>query len=395
MVLAMLVAGASGVSGQATGTLAPGSLPAPDLRAVTSTVQEALGTDPLSLEAGNVLEDLVRIVRAAVVDATEGYRSQAAQAVVDETLDSIAEVLGDPSAAMESLTAAPEDFVIAEAMRVVTAAYEREVVARTQLAILLADPALDRTGRSSNWSLAVTANRGKEEAKIQFNLCDAKALCPGRTAMSVVVVSPVGENDQSTALLDFDGLVGKSRVEVDVSSGIGEGEGRTGRELLLSLKGRVAQPTFTFADAATLEATEVEETVGSFGAALVGRLGTHVLAQVSLERQWAVKSQPTQELCVPLPAPSLGAVFCRDTPIGEPADADQNVLSILVATRIGQLAAVRAEARQNRTSGNWLLDVPIYLIPNADGQLAGGVRLAHAFDTGDTSVSLFVSLFKL
>lgn len=408
----LLVSTFSQLQGQATGTLNPEAIRAPSPESIESTIRRTLaGRSMLAGLRDEGLEPaILDAVEAAVQAEVAGFPGWATRPfeLADESMllssarerhTELREALSLEALDMDPLARAGLEVDVERAvieiatlaaLEAARAIYDSVVATRRRLAVLQVDPAIDRSGRPSNWSFAFTADRGEKEAKLQMNLCDI--WCPKSSAVAITLVGPVDAGAAPTALLDFDGLVGKSRLEVDVS--VGEKADSAGG-LWSAIEGRLAPTSFTYADSSTYASQKVQADLWSVGVSAGYRLGTDALFQIGYERQHTRKPGESQELCVPISSEVAGATTCRTTPIGPPAEVDQHLLALQVAARIGESAAARVEARRNSSSGDWFLDVPLYVVPDAAGELAGGVRFTHDFGEDETSVSLFVSLFKL
>lgn len=414
LVVAMVSASAAvgPLAAQATGTLDPGNVPLPDRDVTEQAARIALLSFasehgvawPRQLRGQSEGLPNIDVILNQVIDSALAPYERILTPTVFDTLkvramrdpDLVRDTLGPwvpdsfegaSAGGLDGAAAIVEDFT-SKALRIAGAVYAAAVSKRQESAMLLVDPSLERSSRASNWAVAMVAERGEKEAKLQLNVCDI--VCPEGSVLSVTLAGPVQKNSSSTTLLDFDGLVGTSRLEVDAAVGAtGTEGGWTG-----SLKGRLGRGQFSYVDPTSLATQSDVRHPWSFAGSAGYRYETIGVLRAGYGYQVSQRPQKPQELCVPL-EPASPATVCNNTAIGAPTESRQGLLSFEVTSRLGKAAAIRMVWVQNRDTKTWLLDVPVYVIPDAEGALAGGVRLMHDFGEDESAVSLFVSLFKL
>ncbi len=261
-----------------------------------------------------------------------------------------------------------------------------------ELGVLLFDPSLKSAARTTNWTVSLAADRGKKEAKLQFNLCDLPGVCDdARRVFSATLVGPVDSTASSTELADLDGLAGKARLEVTASFRMLEGE----NNLVWGGKGRVAPVSFKYRDASTLDGAETSETAWSVEGFLGYRWGSSTLLQAKYRVEESWKPGDKRDLCVPSSADPPGTLVCEEVVVGGPKQQEKSVLGLSLSQRVGGVAAFRLEYSVDVDSEVWGVGLPVYIIPSTGEGLAGGVQFGYRSDEDQLSLSVFVSLFKL
>jgi hypothetical protein len=229
----------------------------------------------------------------------------------------------------------------------------------TIFAALVVDPSLTALARSSAWTASVVPAGAVKEARVQANLCDvASALCAGGGASSVTVAGPLNTGDDFTELADLHGLVGSARVEANYSSNIA----KTGS--FMSFTGTFASPGYSYRDTA-------------------------------MRWEQSYRPQTSQNVCTPADFGPAGTTACANMVIGAPSSVTRAVASLSAAWSIGGNAAMRLTVSQDLRNAITGVDLPVWIITNAAGGLAGGVRFGYRTDARQATVALFVSEFKL
>jgi hypothetical protein len=269
------------------------------------------------------------------------------------------------------------------------ASHEEAARRDTVFAALVFDPSLVAPTRSSAWTASVVPNGPTKEARIQANLCDiAGALCAGRGAASVMLAGPLNKDDDFTELADLYGLVGSARVQGSYTTNV------TSAGSFYSFSGTFSQPSYAYRDTATLVRRSVSHTAYALEAG-AGRRWSSVAVQGSLRWEQAYRPQTTQDVCGPASFGPPGTETCANMAVGEPATARRTVASLSGAWSIGGNGAARLTISHDLRHGVTGIDLPVWVLANAAGGLAGGVRFGYRTDARQVTVLLFVSEFKL
>jgi hypothetical protein len=261
--------------------------------------------------------------------------------------------------------------------------------ADTVFAALVFDPSLAAAGRSSAWTASVSPSGPAKEARIQVNICDlAGALCGARGAASLMLAGPLNKDDPFTRLGDLDGLVGSARVQATYTTNTTT----VGAFYLFS--GTLSQPSFAYRDTAALD----RHTVSHAAYAIEGGGGyrlssTTFSGSVRWERSY--RARVSQNVCVPAAFGTAGTETCADMVLGEPFARDRPIASISAAWSVGGNGAARLTISRDLRRGTTGIDLPVWMIQNAGGGLAGGLRFGYRTNSREVTVALFVSEFKL
>jgi hypothetical protein len=259
----------------------------------------------------------------------------------------------------------------------------------TVFAALVFDPSLAALTRSSAWTASVAPNGPTKEARIQANLCDvASAICAERGAASVMFAGPFNKDDDFSELADLYGLAGTARVQGSYTTNI------TSTGSFYSLSGTFSQPTYAYRDAGTLGRQSTSHTAYALEAG-GGRRWSSATLQGSVRWEQAYRAQSTQNVCGPAPFGPPGTQTCANMVIGEPSTIARAVASVSGAWSVGGSGAARLTISRDLRNGVTGFDLPVWVIANAAGGLAGGVRFGYRTDAKQTTLTLFVSEFKL
>ena len=81
--------------------------------------------------------------------------------------------------------------------------------------------------------------------------------------------------------------------------------------------------------------------------------------------------------------------------LGAPFSSNRTVASVSGAWSIGGSGAARITISHDLRHGITGVDLPVWVLTNPAGGLAGGVRFGYRTDSRQMSMALFVSEFKL
>jgi hypothetical protein len=259
----------------------------------------------------------------------------------------------------------------------------------TIFAALVFDPSLTALARSSAWTASVVPAGASKEARMQANLCDvAGALCGARGAASLMFAGPLNAGADFTELADFDGLVGSARAQAAYTSNA------TGVGSFYALTATFSQPSFAYRDSAAF--ARRSESHAAY--AIEGGAGYRLLSvalHASVRWEQAYRAQVTQNVCAPASFGPPGTETCANLVLGAPSSSARAVASASGAWSIGGNAAARLTISHDLRHSITGVDLPVWVMPNAAGGLAGGVRFGYRTDMRQVTVALFVSEFKL
>lgn len=164
-----------------------------------------------------------------------------------------------------------------------------------------------------------------------------------------------------------------------------------------SLEGSVGFENFEFTNAETQEQEDESRVPWSVGASFNFNPPTDIplLVTFGVEYQEAFSPSGTQTVCPP--SDGINPVTCTTGVFGEPISSERLLLSLDGRFKIldkGISLRVTHDLENSATG----IDLPIFLIPDREGNLNGGVRLGwtNVEDDNDFSVGLFVgSSFSL
>jgi len=258
----------------------------------------------------------------------------------------------------------------------------------TIFAALVFDPALAAPARSSAWTASVVRASPATEARVQANLCDvAGAICGRRGAASLMLAGRFNTSDEFTELADLDGLVGSARVQASWTSNA------TSAGSLYSFAGTFSQPGFSYSDSLPF----VRRSVDHAAYALEGG-GGHRWRSAALygglrwERSY--RAQSAQNVCTPASFGPAGTQTCSNVVLGAPSGTERVVASVSGAVSIGGNGAARLTVSHYLRHSVTGIDLPVWVMPNPAGGLAGGVRFGYRTDSRQVTAALFVSQFK-
>ncbi len=259
----------------------------------------------------------------------------------------------------------------------------------TVFAALVFDPSLTASARSSAWTASVSPSGPAKEARIQVNLCDiAGVICGVRGAASVMLAGPLNKDDPFTRLGDLDGLVGSARVQAAYTTNtITVGS-------FYSFSGTLSQPSFAYRDTAALERHTISHLAYAVEAGGGYRLSS-MTVNGSVRWEQSYRARSSQNVCAPAMFGPGGTETCADMVLGAPFTRDRAIASISGAWSVGGNGAARLTISQDLRRGTTGIDLPVWMIANAAGGLAGGVRFGYRTNSRQVTVALFVSEFKL
>jgi hypothetical protein len=259
----------------------------------------------------------------------------------------------------------------------------------TIFAALVFDPSLAALARSSAWTASVVRSGSAKEARIQANLCDiAAVLCGATGASSLMFAGPFNTGDDFTELADLGGLVGSARVQGSFTSNA------TSVGSFYAISGTFAQPSFAFRDSAAFAERSVDHASYAVEAGGGYRWASATI-QGSVRWEQSYRPQTAQDVCTPASFGPTGTETCLNIVIGAPASVERTVASVSGAWSIGGNGAARLTISRDLRHAVTGLDLPVWLVANAAGGLAGGIRFGYRTDARQLTVALFVSEFKL
>lgn len=162
-----------------------------------------------------------------------------------------------------------------------------------------------------------------------------------------------------------------------------------------SFNAKAGTQSFDYIDTATLKSRSVEETPWSIGLDVTWyRLIDQDSFTVSIDRQAAWKAPSEVILC----PGGGGVVTCVKGPPGPPVRKDTNLLGVeyrrFDAFRLGESKPIRfglaLSATYDTEADVYGVEAPLYLVPNGDGLLSGGLRLGWRSDTDEVTLGVFV-----
>jgi hypothetical protein len=259
----------------------------------------------------------------------------------------------------------------------------------TIFAVLMFDPSLAAPARSSAWTASVVRASPLTEARIQANLCDiAGAMCGEKGAASLVLAGPFNSGNEFTRLADLDGLFGSARVQGSYTSNA------TGAGAFYSFTGTFSEPRFAYRDSTTLGRRSVEHAAYAIESG-GGRRWSSVSLYGGVRWEQAYRARTSHNVCSPATFGPAGTETCADMVLGAPRSRERAVASVSGAWSIGGMGAARLTISHDIRRAVTGIDLPVWLIANPAGGLAGGVRLGYRTDSRAMTVALFVSQFKL
>lgn len=259
----------------------------------------------------------------------------------------------------------------------------------TIFAVLMFDPSLSALARSSAWTATVVPLGSSKEARVQANLCDiAGGFCRNQDASSLMLAGPLNSGDDFTELANLDGLVGSARAQLSYTTST------TAVGFAYSITATFSDPSFAHRDSATLGKRSVDHAAYAIEAGDGYRWSSTALhAAVRWEQSY--RAQTAQNVCTPASFGPAGTTTCSSIVVGAPASSVKTVASVSGAWSIGGNGAVRLTLSHDVQHGVTGIDLPVWVVRNAAGGLAGGVRFGYRTDARQLTASLFVSEFKL
>jgi hypothetical protein len=259
----------------------------------------------------------------------------------------------------------------------------------TVFAALVFDPSLASLARSSAWTASVVSSGGTKDARVQVNLCDiAAVLCGTRGAASIMFAGPLNKDDDFTELADLDGLVNSARVQASFTSN------STNVGSYFAFTGTFSQPGFAYRDSLTFASRSVGHTLYAIEGGGGYRWGA-VAVQGAIRWEQSYRAHASQNVCSPASFGPAGTETCTTMVLGAPYASDRTVASVSGAWSIGGNGAARLTVSHDLRHGVTGVDLPVWVMTNPAGGLAGGVRFGYRTDLRQMSMALFVSEFKL
>lgn len=259
----------------------------------------------------------------------------------------------------------------------------------TVFAALVFDPSLVALARSSAWTAGVVSSSGVKEARMQANLCDiAGAICGATGAGSIMFGGPFNKDSDFTELADLDGLVNSARVQGSYTTNA------TSVGPYVAFNGTFSQPAFAYRDSAAF----VRRSVAHTAYAIEGGAGyrwTSIAVQGAVRWEQSYRARGAQNICTPAPFGPPGTQSCDNMVLGAPHNQDRAVVSASGAWSIGGNGALRLTVSHDLRHGLTGVDLPVWVMSNAAGGLAGGVRFGYRTDDRQLTIALFVAEFKL
>lgn len=260
-----------------------------------------------------------------------------------------------------------------------------------ELLRLLVDPSLANPVRASAWSAALTATSGASEAKVQFNLTDVLNMKSLNTSsFALAIIAPLTAGEKLTELANLDGLVGTTRAALSWAREIADDSSNL--KVFMTMTG--AAPRFEFRTAPSLsESTTRKPTYGINGGAAWINLTWVARAGYRHESNWTAPTE--QSVCTPVDIGVPAALTCKALVIGGPTQARKNVVDAEYRRVLRKDFTVGLTVSRNLDNGITGFDLPIWMIPDGEGNLGGGFRLGYRTDTKKPTLSVFVGQFKL
>jgi hypothetical protein len=259
----------------------------------------------------------------------------------------------------------------------------------TIFAALVFDPSLAAPARSSAWTASVVRASPVTEARMQANLCDiAGVICGARGAASLMLAGPFNSGNEFTRLADLDGLFGSARVQGNYTSNA------TGAGTFFSYTGTFSEPRFAYRDSTTLGRRSVEHAAYAIEGG-GGRRWSSLSLYGGVRWEQAYRARTSRNVCSPATFGPAGTETCANMVPGAPRSRERAVASVSGAWSIGGNGAARLTISHDIRRAVTGIDLPVWLIANPAGGLAGGVRLGYRTDSRAMTVALFVSQFKL
>lgn len=147
---------------------------------------------------------------------------------------------------------------------------------------------------------------------------------------------------------------------------------------------------FKFLDDESLDEMKQDETPWS-GRVFYAFIPSHTssLITLGLEYQHAFKAADEATLCPPT-ASDL-PVTCKTGSVGGPMEQDKKLVSVNWRSLFRQgKYGLSLQATYDFEADTFALDLPLYLLRNADKELTGGVRLGWNDDSDDLEIGVFV-----
>jgi hypothetical protein len=259
----------------------------------------------------------------------------------------------------------------------------------TVFAALVFDPSLVALARSSAWTASIVPVGSSKEARVQANLCDvAAAVCGARGAASLTFAGPLSSSDEFRELADLDGLTGSSRVQAAWTTNA------TSVGAFESFSATYSHPSFAFRDSTTLGKRSIDHAMYSLQGG-VGFRWAAAAVQGAVRWEHGYRPRTSQNVCGAAGFGPVGTQSCANMVVGAPADTGRIAASLSGAWSIGGNAAMRLTLSRDFTHRVSGVDLPVWLVRNAAGGLAGGVRFGYRTDAREVTAALFVSEFKL
>lgn len=259
----------------------------------------------------------------------------------------------------------------------------------TIFAALVVDPSLAAAARSSAWTANVVHASPATEARIQANLCDiAGAFCGAKGAAGLMFAGPFNKTNEFTRLADLDGLVGTARVQASYTSNA------TNVGSFYSFSGTFSHPRFAWRDSVALGRRSVEHSAYAIESG-GGRRWSSLSLYGGLRWEQAYHARTAHDVCTPAAYGAAGTESCASLVVGAPRGRERTVATVSGAWSIGGNAAARLTIAHDVRRAVTGIDLPVWLLQNPAGGLAGGLRLGYRTDSKETTVALFVSQFKL
>lgn len=159
----------------------------------------------------------------------------------------------------------------------------------------------------------------------------------------------------------------------------------------------IGSEEFEFFDSMSLAKSKQDETEFSVElSATFLRIPSSAFLRAAYRRERVFKASPNQLFCQPL-APSA-VLTCQNLSGGPPVKKNRDILSIEARKRVLALQnttspisfGISPKVSYDLEDDVLGIDVPIYFIPDKDGNLTGGLNIGWRDDTNDLAVGIFV-----
>lgn len=166
--------------------------------------------------------------------------------------------------------------------------------------------------------------------------------------------------------------------------------------VFVGIEGAVGQKKYEFLDIPTF--TEGSDGKTSYGAsAYVGLIGHDGTWSIKAKGSYSKKYQAQDETTICQPVPGGAQTKCLTGAGGRPVDKESSKVSLelrrlLELGTMGLKIGIAPDVTYDVGDDEYSIDLPIYLAPDKDGNLTGGIRVGYRSDMNDFGIGLFVGL---